>query len=634
MTLRTSRPFTTVRHTGSSIVASAATDGALTTGPAMSNTVEAAAGTRAPDGAPRLLLFRTVRGSISGFLLGHLREQVAALSQWFDVVVIEGPCDYGQVCDELEPDLCVFETGVYSAPRRIINTGSHPSIPKLGFLHADAFDSSRSAFIAVMAEWGVETFFTTSMAMAEYTPEIADRLFVWPNAVDPTIFRDHRQPKSVEILIAGSRAAHYPWRTAINRAVNGAFETASLPHFGWNGEAGTEAMVAGAAYARALNSAVFVPTCGTMARDVVRKHLEIPASGTCLVTEDTPSIRAMGFSDMENCVFAEADTVVDRLRSLLADPESLSAITQAGHDLVHSRHTFAHRDQVRQWYDLAVAGRAGASLRQVWPSGRIEPSAPRSVEPAPLVGRDRILLREAWVAIGEGDIAGADRLVRACLDYWFTAEAAAAMVWIRLLAGEAAAGLEWASRALIPPLGHSGAPEPDPVQWALLIRALLCRGDVWGAQAAADRFPGVMNRELHRMRGAVAALTDSPRPTPASAPRPTVCPLPAVSDREWTDTLGAMLEACGQRALAAALLSGTMQATGGRRAVYRAAAGRRRIDVLVRRIRAGSTKSPLERRARRVLSPIKRRHVRAQTPPPAPASTRMSAPQTTRRAVR
>src|SRR5215813_52444 len=163
---------------------------------------------------PRLLFFRPGRNwtaSLPQYILSHLRQQEKCLSLFFDVRTINGNCDYGRICDLYEPDLCLFESGVYGSPQDVRNTSAFPEIPKLGFLHADAYCLTRSVFLSNMERWGIDTYFTLSIAMAEYVPEIADQLFVWPNFVDPAICYDYKEPKKIPVLIIGSRAPHYPW---------------------------------------------------------------------------------------------------------------------------------------------------------------------------------------------------------------------------------------------------------------------------------------------------------------------------------------------------------------------------------------------------------------------------------------
>ena len=69
--------------------------------------------------------------------------------------------------------------------------------------------------------------------MAAYTPAIAHSLFVWPNAVDISLYRDYGLPKSIPVLFTGSHAIHYPWRNRINALVSQHYPSLHCPHLGW-----------------------------------------------------------------------------------------------------------------------------------------------------------------------------------------------------------------------------------------------------------------------------------------------------------------------------------------------------------------------------------------------------------------
>lgn len=567
---------------------------------------------------PRMVFFRWIRPDLPDFLRAHLREQLRSMEQFFDVFEVDWECDYGQVCDILQPDICVFESGVYAGERLIRNTSSHPEIPKLGFLHADAFDSSRAAFVADMARWGVNWFFTTSMSMAEYTPEIADRLFVWPNAVDPEVFRDYGLSKNIPILLTGSQARHYPWRNAISRTVTSHFPTMIMPHFGWNGEAGTARMFHGADYARLINASLFVPACGTICKDIVRKHLEIPASMACLVTERSQAVESFGFADMINCVFADESDIGSKLDHLLTNREELDRITRAGYDLVHERHSLRQRNQVLQWFNLVKQHGTEIQIQQQWPHGTLTVSPTASAlsgERKGGYGRDRELLASGWAALGRGDLAAGHQDFLKCLNYFFIPEGAVGATFASLLQGDLHSARQWTSRLLAAALSHHGAPEPDPVQWACEIRVLLCSGDLGAAVVAADQFPSLWNQELSRVRGAVHALAGrtDPEPTDGHA-RATICPIPIMTDQRWRAQLSTMLRACGQVDLAI-FLGEITNAAGALRQPHaggtagrgsRAARSHRRIEARLRLLRRGNQRPAPERWLRARLAPLKR----------------------------
>ncbi|BCT75469.1 hypothetical protein SCMU_13110 [Sinomonas cyclohexanicum] len=564
-------------------------------------------------GPPRLVWFRSIRPGLPPFLAGHLSEQVRTMSRFFDVHVLDAMGDYDEVCDRLEPDLCLFESGVYVGERGMTNTSAHPQVPKLGFLHADAFDASRAAFVADMERWGVTSYFTTSMSMADYTPEVADRLFVWPNMVDAETYAGVAPDPIVPVLLTGSRARHYPWRNAVGRVLEENFTTITMPHFGWAGEHGTERMAWGHDYARLLGAAAFVPACGTVAKDLVRKHLEIPAAGACLVTQRTPAVEAAGFRDMVNCVFADADDIVERLEALLADPDLLAGITSAGRAWVLGHHTGLQRDQVLQWYRIVRDHGTGTTMSQSWPDGRLAPvSSGSGPRPRPLVvdGLDRRDIAAGWEALGRRDPLAAEHAFGRALNYFFIPEAAVGMAHSALQRGDPSAAQQWVSRLLVTSFSHFRAHEPDPVFWAYQIRVHLCAGDVPSAVDAASRYPRLSHPELDRIRAAVLAIR--PRERAASdigrpAPRPSIAPPPEAGDRAWTSELALMIEACrAARTGLARAVPAVLPALPGPVAT---AWGRARGAALLSRHIAGRVRSAPVAALRARLAPLKRRLV-------------------------
>jgi len=494
----------------------------------------------ASQSKPRLLFFRWAKPGLPGFLNRHLDEHVQTLQHFFDVRVIDRDCDYAAECDGFEPDLSVFESGVYAGERSIRNTSSHPQVPKLGFLRSDPYDLARAVFLSDMDQWGVDQFFTTSVAMAEYTPEIADRLFVWPNSVDPAVFHPYPVEKNIPVLFTGSQERHYPWRNAVGRVLSRSFATMTMPHYGW-GKAGGRT-VFGEDYARLLSASTFVPACGSMSRDLVRKHLEIPAAGACLVAEDTPALAAFGFVDMVNCVLGEAEEIAGKLDSLLADPARLDGIVAAGHQLVHQAHVQSRRSQVLEWLQLQAVQRPGERIAQAGPAGSLF-LAPESGEPAVFRtgGRDRTFLEAGWELLREQDTEGARREFLKCLNFYFIPEAVIGAAWTDLAAGDAEAARDWTTQALVDTFTDRSAPDPDPVLWATHLRALLCSGEREQAVAAAQRFGQLRHPELDRIRRCLGVPAAGNGPARAS-----VCPVPEGSAGGWDAELQQQLSACGQ----------------------------------------------------------------------------------------
>jgi hypothetical protein len=493
-------------------------------------------------------------------LRGHWEQQRRCLETWFDVTVIEGDCDYDEICDRFRPDLSMFESGVDARGRKITNSHKQSHIPKIGLLQADAFDSSRQAFIADMLEWGVQTYFTTSTSMAEYTPEISRSLFVWSHFVDQEIFKDYLSPKVIPVLFTGSQAIQYPWRNAVYNAVSQAYPTMLMPHFGWDDSRGSRRMVYGEPYARLINASQFVPVCGTVTRDIVRKHFEVPGARACMIAEPTASLEAAGFKDMVNCVTADPHNVIDKIDLLIGDPERLDRVTEAGFLLVRSRHLIEHRTQIHDWFALQQVIKSGQRIVQRGPFERLEillegmPDISGHVSSG---GLDRTLISEAWLAMNDGRLAEGETKLNRALNFFQIPEALVALAWCKLLRGSPVQAQNNVGRLLQVSLEHHSSPYPDPVQWAVYVLAALCKGDVKAAVELACRYPTLRHHELDRVRGLLRAITHSESLvddcTPPERYNATVSPLPEVSNQIWLEHVRQMLNVCGQHKLAVQL---------------------------------------------------------------------------------
>jgi hypothetical protein len=503
----------------------------------------------------------------------HYAQQIDALSQFFKVTVVNQDCDYDEVCDRHRPDVTLFETGLACDGWRrlsIANTSSHPHIPKLAFFNADSFCRARAAFLSDVDQWGIEAIFSLSTSLAEYVPDISDRLFYWPNFIDPAVYKDYQSYKVIPVVFTGSTASFYPWRRSIQKVIAGAYPTLMSPHPGYH-RVKEERVVWGESYARMLNAAWFAPACGMVSKDVVRKHFEIPACNTCLVTEKSDGLIAAGFLDMENCVFAEPGNVLDKLDCLMRDRERLLAITAKGHDLVHSRHTKANRDQLLQWLRLKTRLRPGERIVQENPFGALravdQSSNIRTGHPA-ANGADRVLLREGYTELWNGNYDVAlSRFMKSLntIREIPLPEPQLGLALCHLFKGEPQNALRWLAAPLETILVQNDTRDPDPVEWAYFVVALLCAGSVRKAVYCAERFPALRHPELDRARLLVRLLNGEPVrardcATEEERTRISVHQLPISDTPAWLARVRQMLAACGQSSLAEALTAARLNA--------------------------------------------------------------------------
>ncbi|WP_339382183.1 glycosyltransferase [Aetokthonos hydrillicola] len=470
--------------------------------------------------------------------------------------MISQPCDYREICNTYQPDLTLFESGIESAPcyRNIKNTFAYPEIPKLGFYNGDPFCGCRSAFLSDMEEWGIQTFFTISVPLAEYMPEVAEKIFVWPNFIDPNIYQDYGHKKIIPILFTGRYSSLYPWRNRIQKILSQYYPSLTCPHLGYDQQTASRMLFADQ-YATTINASWFVPACGTMAKEVVRKHFEIPGCKSCLITEKTPALEAAGFVDMQNCVFADETDVLDKIDYLFQNPEELEKIINAGYQLVQSRHTFKQRDQILQWFNLNRILQSGQRIVQ---KGPFEPltivEESSGIRNSHIIsnGLDRVLLHQGDEKLWAGKYDQAEALYLSCLNYIdYMPEPKLRLAMCNLYKGRAKAALHWIVQPIQWTLVSNKASTPDPVEWAYFIISLLCQGKLKDAIKRAEQFPSLCHPELARTRWVIQVLKNPKHQISVldgdlSKCRASVQQLPNTNFNEWINNVCMVFKACNQ----------------------------------------------------------------------------------------
>lgn len=124
-------------------------------------------------------------------------------------------------------------------------------------------------------------------------------------------------------MLTGSIDPQYPWRHKIYKKLSASYPSLICPHLGYSSSATAHQILIGRQYAHALNASWFVPTCGTVAKEIVRKHLEIPGARSCLITERSAALVAAGFADFENCIFVDEHDVSDKVTYLFKNQDTL-----------------------------------------------------------------------------------------------------------------------------------------------------------------------------------------------------------------------------------------------------------------------------------------------------------------------
>jgi len=434
------------------------------------------------------------------------------LEQDFEVISLEGDRDFRVEVETHRPDLVMFHTGS-EAPGEpevtITNTEAFPEIPRLGYMFRDPFSPSRMATMNRMRAWGVDQVFADFRPSDAPAPYFQDTMFL-PWWIDDTVFHDYGEEKSLWLTLTGSGwlgKCIYIWRNDICREMLPKIPIFHAPSLG---NRQTNHDFTGERYARLLNRSRFSAGCGTVNRYLTMKLLEIPASRCCLIAEEIESLKAIGFQDGVNCVFATPENIAAKVQALLENPERLQTITDAGYKLVHERHTQRERRVFAEWYRLWQARRDGERIVQVNPFEPLQVVAPGAPTPACTFPEENPLRDK----IVQGyELLGAQRWAEAleCFDWVIgiipcVAEArlGAALCHLRLgRVKDATPHLGYNFNLMVK---HFGYAHPDPIDLAFVGLACVRGKELATAVQMLGSYEHVRHPALNAMRWIVAKI--------------------------------------------------------------------------------------------------------------------------------
>jgi hypothetical protein len=163
---------------------------------------------------------------------------------------------------------------------------------------------------------------------------------------------------------------------------------------------------------------------------------------------------------------------------------------------------------------------------------------------------DRRLLAQGDEKLWTARYDEAETLYRRCLNYHDMPEPRLRLALCCLYKGRPDLAIHWVTEPIQRVLWRDEGAEPDPVEWAYSIVALLCLGKVHDAVARANRFQTLCHPELARIR-AVIRLVSEQAPENIASDQPisyrfSVHQLPERKMEAWLDELCKMLRACRQ----------------------------------------------------------------------------------------
>lgn len=245
-------------------------------------------------------------------------EFVKFLSFFFDIAVQEEDFDLAKRCDEIMPELIIFEAlaGDKTELIKIDNPRVNEGVLRIGFMNGDPHDTCRVRFIQFLHEMGVAKIFSITSALGRQSPELFDAVFSMPHLFDPEQFTNfgHKKIIPVSVFGFGTNAPMYNWRHQNLPQLLSEFPTLVYRHPGYDDvERPHRFGVTGQQYGELLNQSYFSLADGTRSDYCVRKHLEIPASFSVLVSPEFNELKKYGFKDMENCITGTGKVLLEKI---------------------------------------------------------------------------------------------------------------------------------------------------------------------------------------------------------------------------------------------------------------------------------------------------------------------------------
>lgn len=305
---------------------------------------------------PKALFIRHKNPRKVSRLQGHDPDEfVKFFSSFFNITVQNEDFDLAELCDKIKPELIVYEAlgGDKTELIKIINPRANEDVLRIGFMNDDPHDTCRVRTIQFLHDMGVAKVFSITSALGRQSPELFDAVFSMPHLFDPKQFTNfgHKKIIPVSVFGFGTYAPMYNWRNQNLPQLLNEFPTLVYRHPGYGDvELPHRFAVTGQQYGELLNQSYFSLADGTRSAYCVRKHIEIPASFSVLVSPEFDELKQYGFEDMKNCIMGTGKVVLEKMATLSSDSELYEKICRSGFNHVHKNYDYKKNNLVFDWF--------------------------------------------------------------------------------------------------------------------------------------------------------------------------------------------------------------------------------------------------------------------------------------------
>ncbi len=467
------------------------------------------------NNTPRMLMLYPRLGDDKQCKWVHKAHRI--LVEGFDCVEVECGGDLGVQIEKVQPDciliLSAYETRHPAQQPITQNSRAYPEIPRIGYLPNDNYSPLFSVGFNYLIQMGCEAICSYMLSSGVRPWMHFDNIIYTMPKYDNNIFKDYGGQKDIPIGAFGAGFTgyrpSYPWRSEMFTVLHDNVAMLHAPRIQSHNMA---ANICGEDYAKMVNRCLFALGGISYNQTFTQaKNFEIPACRTCLITEDAPLLRELGFRDMENCIFATRANVLERIFQLLDNRTRLQEITDAGYAFAEKFNQ--RKNAILEWYELRKKVSPGNKIVQISPVKPLEILPEKEAKDASFKLNDRLL--NEWLVgfqlILKGDIKSArDAFSNVFVKYDYCAEARTGQAICALLDGnlQEAANNLMINIHFVRNLG--GVQDViDPVDWAYLIVIHIAAKQYEKAQELCNSFAWMQHPFLQAARNITTAITQT-----------------------------------------------------------------------------------------------------------------------------
>ncbi len=482
---------------------------------------------------PRLLFLRGCdERTLHYFCVSSVEPLLGWLSCHFDTTVVDEECVRpADLIARFNPELVLMLSteGGLLTNLGLDRPGTNPfgSVPLAALTLMDADSPAKIQLFADMEKFGVEVLFAMDNTFVDLAPGWEKQIVFCPWFLNRTHEPDPCGEKVYPIGLFGqgfeeqADMLNYPWRLRLAKLLRRRYPVLSVPT---PNPIHAPHDIVGEKYARWLNRTKIALSCGGRRHVFVKKMLEIPASMTCLATEDIPVLHVLGYRDMENCVFLDDTNYAEKLDALLGDDDLLARITRAGYEHVAANHTPEKRDVLLRWFEARREGHGFGS------------SESAGLEMTPFANAVREAIE---VLMAGGDIEQARATLEAESHAYPRAhEPRFGLALYHLRQGDPQAAIDVLAKGFRISM-KVGVRQPDPALWGLYILAHLALGAEASARFLCELFPELR----HPFMTSVRVRLGVAEPDIDVSGAKTIVPAPPeFSELEYEDLAGNLIQ--------------------------------------------------------------------------------------------